>query len=60
MSRLCKAPENCQASDIVGKVKCCFAGAQWEEADRTVSDDLDYVREQCARCGLTDGRYSQG
>ncbi len=52
--KLCKAPDNCKASDIVGKVKCCLVGPQWEETDRKIVGDLDYAREKCARCGLTD------
>jgi hypothetical protein len=57
--KLCKAPDNCQASDIVGKVKCCLVGPQWEETDRKFVGDLDYAREKCARCGVPDGRYCQ-
>lgn len=53
--KLCKAPDNCRASDVVGKVKCCLVGPQWEEDGGKFVDGRDCAREKCAWCGLTEG-----
>ena len=46
MRRLCKAPDGCEAVDVVARVKCCLIGPMLRE-----TGSGERVDDRCQRCG---------